>query len=181
MATTLIWNSDCQVPPIFSIFQCVFWPLLSPYIIIVCWLHYKSLGDTSEKPSLHTILKHEILNWLCHGWMRHLIAVVPNIDIFILERTNQLGEHCCGLLTFICSLLFFFFLHVYTFIVSFHNGTFTISSKFFGQWNTRKVMPPELKKKKIFPDFGLPPLLFLIWYNYYMKNFQLVCYMIRGM
>lgn len=110
MATTLIWNSDCHVPPIFSIFQCVFWPLLSPYIIIVCWLHYKSLGDTSEKPSLHTILKHEILNWLCHGWMRHLIAVVLNIDIFILERTNQLGENCCGLLTFICSLLFFFYM-----------------------------------------------------------------------
>lgn len=32
-------------------------------------------------------------------------------------------------------------------MVSFHNGTFTISSKFFGQWNT-KVMPPEFKKKK---------------------------------
>lgn len=40
------------------------WPLLCPYIIIVCWLHYKSMRDSSEKPSLHTILKHEILNSL---------------------------------------------------------------------------------------------------------------------
>lgn len=88
-------------------FSVCLWPLLSPYIIIVCWLHYKSMGDTSEKPSLYTISKHEILNSLCHGWMRHLITVVLNVCIFMLERTNQLGENYCGLLTFICLLLFY--------------------------------------------------------------------------
>lgn len=162
MATTLIWNSDCQVPPIFSIFQCVFWPLLSPYIIIVCWLHYKSLGDTSEKPSLHTILKHEILNWLCHGWMRHLIAVVPNIDIFILERTNQLGEHCCGLLTFICSLLFFFFtcVYLYSFLSQWH---FYNIFKVLWPMEYKKSYATRIKKKKYFQILAC--LLCCSWYD----------------
>ena len=73
-------------------FSVCLWPLLSPYIIIVCWLHYKSLGDTSEKPSLHTILKHEILNSLCHGWMRHLIALVLNICIFMFSSVQSFSH-----------------------------------------------------------------------------------------
>lgn len=38
--------------------------LLCPYIVIPCWVHSESLEATTEKPSLHTILKHDILGSL---------------------------------------------------------------------------------------------------------------------
>lgn len=84
----------------------------------------------------------------CHGWMRHLIAVVLNMGIFYLgEDKSTVRKLSCGLLTFIYHYFFFTCIPLW---FPFTMASFTHLQSSLANGIQGKVMPPEFKKKSRF-------------------------------